>query len=228
MSNTVTINFIECEPAPANGYNLKWRVAGTSDPYTDEGNFSFSPASFVDNINPQGTCYEGFLQSDCSQSGDSVTLLGEAIPWATVCGESGVFSHTIRLLIPCAGIPSSFIIENGTVGDVLTVRATFAGMIQKTSNLFTRANLTISSPDGTSDANASACYSDTGFHGFSITADSTITMVGTTTFVNTSAVTHNSSASMSSLTVTIIDINGTPVDIPISGCKGDSSTGGTC
>ena len=87
--NTLTIDFIECNPAPASGYNLKWRVAGTADPYTDEGNFSSNPIIFIDNINPEGTCYEGTLQADCSESGESGTLLGEAIPWTTPCPESG-------------------------------------------------------------------------------------------------------------------------------------------
>ena len=87
--NTITVNFIECNPIPASGYNLKWRVAGTFDAYTDEGNFSSSPIIFIDNINPDGTCYEGILQSDCSESGASGSFLGNEIPWTSPCVESG-------------------------------------------------------------------------------------------------------------------------------------------
>ena len=88
--NTVTINFIPCTPAPANGYKLTWRVAGSGDPYTDAGFFTESPAMFTDEISPEGTCYEGFLQSDCSESGESGEVVGNSIPWATPCeAESG-------------------------------------------------------------------------------------------------------------------------------------------
>lgn len=227
MPNTITINFIPCEPTPNQGYRLTWRVAGTADPYTDEGLFTESPASFVDSINPAGTCYEGFLQSDCSESGESGTVLGEAIPWATPCEDSGV-TYTITLANPCVGINSSYLIENGVNGDTVKVRAQFIGLIQKISNTKTQAELTISSPEGTSDSELSACYSDTASHPFSITADTIITMVGDSATVNLAAVTHNSSSSMSSVSVSIIEINGQPVNISVSGCAGNDSPTGDC
>ena len=87
MPNVFTVYFIPCSPAPANGYRLTWRVAGSSDPYTDEGFFTESPIVIVDPVNPEGTCVEGFLQSDCSESGESGSLVGNAIPWATDCEE---------------------------------------------------------------------------------------------------------------------------------------------
>lgn len=230
MANTVTINFIPCEPAPAQGYKLTWRIAGTSDPYTDAGNFTGSPAQFTDEISAPGTCYEGFLQADCSGSGESGTLLGQSIPWSTPCEESGVTEITISLAAPCSGINSNYLIENAVEGDVITVRAQFIGLIQKISNNFTQTELFIGSPYGTSGSSASACFSDTASHGFSITADTVITIPAgeTTAFVNLAAVTHNSSSSMSSVTVTIIDVNGNPVSISTAGCKGSDSPGGTC
>jgi len=229
MPNTITINFIPCNPAPANGYRLSWRVAGTEDAYTQEPNVTESPATFTDNINPEGTCYEGFLQSDCSESGESGDVVGNAIPWATPCDEeSGATTYTIALASPCAGVYSTYVITGGTPGDVIKVRATFSGNLNKVGGSFTRANLDISSPDGTPDSTASACYIDTAYHGFSITADSIITMVGTGTSVNIAAVTHNSSSSMSSLIVSIIEVNGSPVDVSTAGCVGNSSTGGDC
>lgn len=233
MPNTITINFIECTPAPAQGYNLKWRVAGSGDPYTDEGNFSSSPAMFIDNINPEGTCYEGTLQSICTESGESGSgqFVGEEIPWATSCPESGSL-YEITLSGGC--LPSNpfsnFIITGGTPGDVIVVRASFSGLLQMTGGLFTRADVGISSPDGTSDIQSSACYSDASPHGFSITADTTITIPGSgTTTVNTTAVIHNGSESPTNLVVSIISINGDPhSEIFASGCKGNSATGGTC
>jgi len=232
MPNTITINFIPCNPTPANGYKLTWRIAGSSDSYTEEPNVTESPAIFTDEINPEGTCYEGFLQSDCSESGESGSVVGNAIPWATVCDEeSGTTDYTITLQGSCLpGNPfSTFLIENGTPGDTVKVRASFIGLLQKTSALFTRADLGISSPNGVSDpTQSSACYSDTAPHGFSITADCNIVMVGTTEPVYTTAVIHNGSESATNVVVSIIEINGTPVNISASGCKGNSATGGTC
>ena len=228
MPNTITVNFIPCNPAPAQGYRLTWRVAGSSDPYTDEGLFTETPIIFTDNINPEGTCYEGFLQSDCSESGESGNVVGNQIPWATPCGESGATTYTITLASPCVDMFSNYLIEGGVNGDVIKVRATFIGLIQKISNTMTKAELFISSPEGTSDSTASACYSDTSSHGFSITADTIITMVGTTAVVNLQAVTHNSSSSMSSVSIAIIEVNGNPVNISTAGCKGSDSLAGDC
>lgn len=231
MANTLTINFIPCEPTPASGYRLYWRVAGSGDPYTDQGTFTESPIIFVDEINPPGTCYEGYLQSDCTESGESGSVLGEQVPWNTPCpSESGATTYDINLSGGCISENpySAFLITGGTPGDVLVVRATFSGLLQKTGGNFTRADLGISSPNGTSDTEASACYTDTAPHGFSITADSTITMVAETETVYTTAVIHNGSESPTNLYVTIISINGVPFDIFASGCKGNSGTGGTC
>lgn len=87
---TVAVNFIPCAATPNNGYKLTWRVQGSSDPYTDAGFYTESPIVFVDELNPDGTCYEGFLQADCTESGESGSLVGNAIPWATDClPESG-------------------------------------------------------------------------------------------------------------------------------------------
>jgi hypothetical protein len=81
--NTIHVQFIPCDPAPANGYNIQWRKAGTLDAYTDAGNFFTSPATFTDGSNPDGTQYEGFIRSDCSDSGVSGGNFGNQIPWIT-------------------------------------------------------------------------------------------------------------------------------------------------
>lgn len=228
MSNTITVDFIPCTPAPANGYNLQWRVLGSGDPYTDEGNFSSSPAIFTDAINPAGTCYEVVMQSDCVESGESGSVLGNQVFGQSVCEESGVFAHTLRLLSPCNGIPSTFVIENGVAGDIIKVRATFIGLIQRIGGNFTRADLYISSFDGLPDIDGSACYTDTAPHNFSISAETTVTLVSDVSYIYTAAATHNSSSSASNLSVAIIEINGTAVNISASGCAGNSATGGTC
>lgn len=76
--NTITVTFAECDPTPAGGYNIIYRVAGSSDSYTSVGPFTTSPAIFVDGTNPDGTQYEGFIRSDCGGG-----VLGNQIPWST-------------------------------------------------------------------------------------------------------------------------------------------------
>jgi hypothetical protein len=72
--NQITINFYECEPTP-NGYNILYRPFGSDDPYTDAGNFTESPAVFTDDVNPNGTSYEGIIRSDCGET------FGPETPW---------------------------------------------------------------------------------------------------------------------------------------------------
>lgn len=85
--NTITITFVECSPAPANGYNILWRLAGSVGGYTNEGNVTNTPAVFTDSTNPDGSDYEGFITSDCTESGESGESggnFGTPIPWTTV------------------------------------------------------------------------------------------------------------------------------------------------
>lgn len=75
MANLITITFVECDPSPSKGYNVKWRVQGSGDPYTDQGNFFSSPAVFVDNTNPEGTLYEGTITAE------GVNINCNPVPW---------------------------------------------------------------------------------------------------------------------------------------------------
>lgn len=83
MMNKITLYYQLCTPAPTNGYKIFWRVAGSSDSYTDAGNFFSSPAVFYDSINPEGTCYEGYIVSDCGTNS-----MGNHIPFKTCESES--------------------------------------------------------------------------------------------------------------------------------------------
>lgn len=91
--NKVTVSFIPCEPTPALGYNLLWRLAGSNDAYTDAGYFASTPAVFFDDTNPDGSDYEGVIRSDCGDSGNP--HFGNPILWTTVT-ESGVQNFTIN------------------------------------------------------------------------------------------------------------------------------------
>lgn len=85
--NYITLNFVECDPMPVNGWNVQYRIAGSADPYTDAGNFFASPAIFADD-NAPGTQYEGIIRSDCCESGET-DCMGNDIPWTTVEESSG-------------------------------------------------------------------------------------------------------------------------------------------
>jgi hypothetical protein len=64
MSNLV-INFIPSNPTPSNGYQVSYRVKGSSDAYTvHPTNFTSSPATITGL--PSNTGYEGFIRSECS------------------------------------------------------------------------------------------------------------------------------------------------------------------
>ncbi len=232
--NRITINYIPCIPAPANGYRLKWRVAGSDSPYTDEGNFTTTPIVFTDSINPAGTCYEGFLQSDCSDSGisGSGAALGNPIPWATTdCIESGTSNYAIALTLPCSGgTTSAYLVTGGMAGDVIVVRAQFSGTIQRTNPEATRADLAIWSEHGTSDSTASQCHSSLYPHTFSITADTTISMASAQEYIGLTAITYNSNPGTTSVVLSIISINGTPPPNPIfvNGCRGSINAHVSC
>jgi hypothetical protein len=111
----------------------------------------------------------------------------------------------------------------GTDGDVVAVRATFSGQIRKEGSTGdAAAAITLGSTSG-----ITSCYSDTDYHTFSINVDETYTMTGTTLTVNTSAVTWNSFETLTTVTVSILSVNGNPSGVSTTGCRGDS-TGGPC
>lgn len=75
--NTIHIEFDPCDPFPADGYVVRYRPLGSGGAYrTAPSNFLFSPIEFVDNLDPVGTSYEGFIQGDCGGG-----KLGVSVPW---------------------------------------------------------------------------------------------------------------------------------------------------
>lgn len=77
-ANTITITFEPCGSAPAFGYKFFYRPVGNGGAYRETGNFFGSPAVFVDNADPSGTEYEGYMVSDCGGG-----KYGPQIPWTT-------------------------------------------------------------------------------------------------------------------------------------------------
>jgi hypothetical protein len=75
--NTIHIEFDPCDPFPAGGYVVRYRPVGSVEAYrTAPSNFFISPIEFVDNLDPVGTSYEGFIQGDCGGG-----KLGVSVPW---------------------------------------------------------------------------------------------------------------------------------------------------
>jgi hypothetical protein len=83
-NNTITITFTPCEPAPANGYRVRYRPFGGIEFRTWPVRFLTSPAVFTDEEDPIGTSYEGYIEGDC---GDGI--LGLQIPWVALNSDSG-------------------------------------------------------------------------------------------------------------------------------------------
>lgn len=81
--NRIEVNFVPCTPAPAQGYNVQYRVAGSGDAFTNAGNFFASPAVFYDRVNPAGTCYEGYIVTDCDG------IFGNPVNWQSCGSDSG-------------------------------------------------------------------------------------------------------------------------------------------
>lgn len=220
--NQIKVFFEPCSPPPSGGYQVLYRAVGSTD-YISAGYFFVSPATFYDTVNTAGTCYEGILKTMCGN------IAGNPVGWQT-CDSGEDSPLTVALLGACVpgNINSQYIVNGASVGDTLIVRASFSGLMQLNIGLFTRADMNISSTDGTSDSVLSACYSDTGMHGFSISVDTTITVGAISPIINLTAFINNSSESNTNVGVTIISQNGTLKSISTVGCRGNSATGGTC
>lgn len=79
MPNFVTVCFKPCEPTPANGYVVKYRLADSGAALrTWPVNFFSSPAQLLITEDPDGLQYEGYIYGDC---GDGQLGVGDA--WKT-------------------------------------------------------------------------------------------------------------------------------------------------
>ncbi len=218
--NTVTIDFVPCSPAPAGGYVVLYRLAGTTDGYIPAGDaFTSSPAVFGISggvSNNEGDQYEGFIYSDCNDG-----VLGNMIPWTT-----GVVSPYSITPSPC-DLGQVVYTITGNPGDVITVRVTYNGPLAKLSGLFTRAYITVSAADGipTNQTVFSDCHLDAATYPFTIFADVVLTLVGSSAIISVIANVDNS-ANYASSHATITDVNGDTKDITAFGCSQNSATGG--
>lgn len=120
-TNTVTVAFNACSPTPQNGYRVLYRIKGTADSYTDAGNVTSSPATIIIEGDPEGTDYEGYITSDCSESG--IDNFGTPVYWQTasapVCLNYTVTNNhpdnAVFAYITCAGITTPVFMTPGQV-----------------------------------------------------------------------------------------------------------------
>lgn len=87
--NHLTINFEPCEPAPANGYKIFYRVFGVGAYVAWPSNFSASPAEFSVS-GPFGASYQGYVVGDCGNG-----QLGVQYPWQAINGEAPSESQSV-------------------------------------------------------------------------------------------------------------------------------------
>lgn len=217
----VCVSFNPCEPAPANGYFLYYRIAGSGGAFTAASDYGSSPACF-NTEDPEGTQYEGYIYSDCGGG-----IVGNNVTWSTGGPATTV---SINLATPCAGSSqfSDYIIT-GTPGDTITVTVFYGGIMQRQlPGLFVRANLEITSPC-TPGIVFSSCEVDTNNHFFTLSSTCTFVLDGTgTEHVTTLAWVDNSSESGTSSYAQVTDVNGDVHTESASGCRGNSGTGGNC
>lgn len=92
--NVLNVEFSPCQPAPADGYVIRYRVLGSETEYRTAGPFTESPAQVIDNSDPAGTSYEGFIQGDCGGG-----KMGVSVPF--------VAEFTGSIVAPSSEAPSS-------------------------------------------------------------------------------------------------------------------------
>lgn len=110
MGNQIRINFLPCEPTPAEGYLVKYRPVGSMGAFRVwPDNFADTPAVFVTDEDADGTQYEGEIYGDCGDGN-----LGVAIPWSTDESSSGSEGCT-----PVAFVESS--VPDATDGEAYSV-----------------------------------------------------------------------------------------------------------
>ena len=159
--------------------------------------------------------------STCSTSA-AVTITTPPIVPPSLAKTSGV----------CTGIDSDYLISGATIGDVIKIKYNMSGqLVSSGTGPGTRADMNAYLTSGATGAGMSQstpCYpSSTGNHYYGITGYMTITMTSSSAGIHLTAVTNNSTNSMSSISIELVEYNGNTISVSTSGCVGNSggSTG---
>jgi hypothetical protein len=122
----------------------------------------------------------------------------------------------------CSGIYSTFQLGGGfNTGDTVVLRASFSGGGVNAVTYNGRADLYIANP-ATSNTAASTCFPVGNTMSWNLTADITFSYSTANSVINTTAVVNNGSSSTSSMSLTIISVNGVPIGNSSVGCTGNS------
>lgn len=121
MPNFVTLCFKPCEPAPANGYRVDYRPSGSAEPLrTWPANFfpsapelvaGIARATLLEDADPDGTQYEGYVYGDCAAG------LGVGVPWTTGDNPSESSSASVSASASASASASHGV---GLTGDIHT------------------------------------------------------------------------------------------------------------
>lgn len=121
--NIITIEFVPCEPAPVNGYLVKYRPFGSLEDYRVlTPNQTESPIVIVDNNDPAGESYEGTIQGDC---GGGVFGVASSWEFTNDQSQSGSISQSESDGPPPTGKNVFLVNETGANIQVITDFGTF-------------------------------------------------------------------------------------------------------
>jgi hypothetical protein len=220
---TLTVTFPAITPTPQAGYKVVyWPTDSPSNSTVVTPNPTASPVVIT---GLTGTSYSGTVQASCgggnfstpvSFTGTAVSSGAATLSTGTTC-SSGIGNYNLT----------------GTVGDIVRVRLSVSGLLTPTSTSWVSAMMGSTNPSF-STYGTTACYQPGSSSAISLTLFKNITIpVGGVVNINTSIFTNNSTASMTSASLTIMTVNGgtntSTGNTQITGvCVGNSSTGGSC
>ncbi len=141
----------------------------------------------------------------------------------TDTGYDPACTYGIDLPNGCSGI-SSIATVSGNAGDVIVLKLSFGGVVQRVPNgPATGASMSMNVA-GQFCTNATPHYNDDVTHGFSLSCTITFTMSSNSATVNTQAVLNNTTmTSGAAATLEIVSVNGVPKNMQKAICSGNSS-----
>jgi hypothetical protein len=112
--NRLTVQFQPCTPTPSGGYNMFYRIKGSSDAFRNGGNFTASPIVVDVTTDADGTLYEGYIQSNCGAGnlGEHITFSNPDTP--TVHTRNLCLNDTSHCGCDTSAVPIYFLGNAGT------------------------------------------------------------------------------------------------------------------
>ena len=144
-----------------------------------------------------------------------------------------VIVPTLTRVAACSGIDSNYTFVGGQVGDIIKIRYDMGGSLTSITygtkaqfSSYVNTGAIYYTPTVSSLSMSSPCYPHpvTSQYYTTLTGYMTIQLTSTSGSIHLTAVTNNSFSTMSSISLQIVEFNGTPVTtVPTSGCIGNSA-----